>query len=100
MRSNGYYRQPPSLQPTFQAVSRRLIAREKQKLKAYVAKSISRHGLALVCLALLNGCAQVSSPKFPDPTEKATEEITPCLLEGSELHDWVDRLYKLKDQLK
>lgn len=100
MRSNGYYRLPPSLSRIFQGVSRRLMTLQKQKMNCSKGVPKFKLSLVLVLSLLLIGCAGTSSaPPFPKPHPAVADEIAPCVKEGSHLHDWLDRLKKLEEQI-
>lgn len=76
------------------------MTKEKQKLKSSNETPKFRHALVLLLSLCLSGCVAGSNPAFPDPDPKAAEQIEPCLKKGAELQDWLDRIYKLKDQLQ
>lgn len=69
-------------------------------MKALRNKQKYHFALVPLLTLCLIGCAGKSNRlTFPEPDPKAAEQIKPCLKEGSELHDWIDRIYKLKDQI-
>ena len=57
---------------------------------------------------LLSGCVTESDfkfipPAFPEPNHKMTEELEKVCMPQEKcplLWEWIDRLYKLKDELK
>ena len=66
----------------------------------------SRLGLALVTIALLNGCAGTvpfsACPPWPSAGPAVADEIERALVPPAAFPatwDWLDRLYRLKDQL-
>ena len=96
------YKPRPLLSRSFWVVSRKKMSTQKQKIKNLEKTKRSHLVPALMFTICLSGCGAVSSQErlsFPDPHPNAADQIAPCMKEGSELHDWIDRLYKLKDQI-
>lgn len=100
MRSRGYFRQPVSLLRTFWAASQKVMKLPKGKTRSYISVPPFKLGLVAILSLSLSAC-ETSSPKlaFPYMSEQAEKELHPCVKEGSELHDWLDKIAKLEEQI-